>query len=127
MLRAVKGYFRCRMIPRFSANRYLGGIFSGLIIQVSSTFAMRTSAILATVLAVVVATASSVAGSTILVSKYTPETNGLLSGFFSENLRQESHLPVALFQETNTTFDLKLYESFRTTAKPPIIVSFLLV
>jgi hypothetical protein len=89
---------------------------------------MRNSTILATVLAIVATTASSViAGSTILVPNYTPETNGIPAGLFSEHLAQESHLPVALFQETNSTFDLKLYESVRTTVKPPVIVSFLLV
>jgi len=90
---------------------------------------MRDSTGVLTVLAIVVATASSVvvAGSTILVPKYTPETNALLPGPWSENLAQESHLPVALFQETNSTFDLKLYESVRTDVKPPVIVSFVLV
>jgi hypothetical protein len=94
----------------------------------STAFAMRNSIILGTMLAIVaVIVSSAIAGSTILVPKYTPGTNGLLSGPCSENLAQESHLPVALFQEANTTFDLKLCESVRTAVKPPITVSFLLV
>jgi hypothetical protein len=67
------------------------------------------------------------AASTILVPKYTSDTNGLFSGKFSENWHQEAHLPVALFQQTNRSFDLKLSESVRTITKSPIIVSFLLV
>lgn len=89
---------------------------------------MRNSTILGIVLAAVVGSASPVAAaSKILVSRYTPETNGLLSGISLGDLPQISHLPVALFMETNTTFDAKVYESVRTTVKPPIVVSFLLV
>jgi hypothetical protein len=51
----------------------------------------------------------------------------LFSGAFSGYLPQEVNLPIALFQETNTTFDMKVCESLGTTIKPPMVVSFLLV
>ncbi|MEQ1934874.1 MAG: hypothetical protein ABL962_13525 [Fimbriimonadaceae bacterium] len=85
---------------------------------------MRASTMLGLLLAISVSIGSLAAESSlIVVSKFTPNTNGL----FSANLQQEFHLPVALFQETNTSFDTKVYESVRTDVKPPMIVSILLV
>ncbi len=72
-------------------------------------------------------TSLAAASSPILVPKFTPSTNGPVSGLLSENLQQEIHLPVALFQETNASFDLKVCQSVRRAAKPPMVISFLLV
>lgn len=89
---------------------------------------MRKVAFLTLALAVSVASGPSAAAATkILVPKYTPETNGFFSGIPIGDLPQITHLPVALFMETNATFDTKVYESVRTTAKPPFAVSFRLV
>jgi hypothetical protein len=67
------------------------------------------------------------ASSPILVPSFNTDTNGPLSGLFSEYLPQEVNLPVALFQETNTTFDIKVCESVGATTKRPMLISFLLV
>jgi len=89
---------------------------------------MRKPALVAALaIAIAMGTSPATAASKIAVSKYTPGTNGLLSGISIGDLPQISHLPVALFQETNTTFDTRIYESVRTTAKAPIVVSYLLV
>jgi hypothetical protein len=89
---------------------------------------MRTSTVPTLLLAIAIGSASLAAPSSqILVPKVTPDTNGLFSGAFSGYLPQEVNLPVALFQETNTTFDMKVCESVRTTIKPPMVVSFHLV
>ena len=89
---------------------------------------MRTSTVLRLLLAISVGSASlAAASSQVLVPKVASDTNALFSGAFSGYLPQEVNLPVALFQETNTTFDMKVCESVRATIKPPMVVSFHLV
>ena len=89
---------------------------------------MRRTTIFSLLLGIAVGTAPLAAASPpILVPTFGTGTNGPLSRLFFEYLPQEVNLPVALFQETNTTFDMKVCESVRTTIKPPMIVSFLLV
>jgi hypothetical protein len=61
-------------------------------------------------------TAVAAASSPILVPKFGTGTNGPFSRLFFEYLPQEVNLPVALFQETNTTFDKKVWES---VGRPP--------
>jgi len=89
---------------------------------------MRVSSVIGLVMALPVGIASLTAiSSPILVPKYTPDSNALFVGAISGYLPQEVNLPVALFQETNTTFDTKVCESVGKTIKPPVVVSFLLV
>src|SRR5262245_36575122 len=92
----------------------------------SLTAAMLTQTFLALALVISVASAfPASAASKIVLSKYTPEKGGLLSEL--GDLPQITHLPVGLFIETNSIFDRKLCESVRSTAKPPIVISFCLV
>jgi hypothetical protein len=65
--------------------------------------------------------------SRIVVPIYTPDTNGFLYNTLTGYLFQEINLPVALFHETNTLFDLKICESVCASVKPPMVVSFQLV
>jgi hypothetical protein len=61
--------------------------------------------------------------SQILVPNYHPSTNSLLSA----GIQQEAHLAVSLFAETNKTFDERVYQSVRSEAKPPLVISFHLI
>jgi len=89
---------------------------------------MRRISIITLFLVIAVSSAAMAgASSPILVPKLGKGTNDLLSRSFFEYLPQEVNLPVALFQETNTTFDMMVCESVRKTVKPPMTVSFLLI
>jgi hypothetical protein len=90
---------------------------------------MNRSSIFSLLLTIVVGISLPAAASPqILVPEFPPETNGLFSGWLPfVNLPQEVNLPVALFQETNLTFDTKIYESVRKTTKAPVVLSFLLI